>query len=43
MNNHTSRYSFLTRPAALTRGNVTAEVTNAIRNAIVTLALPPGD
>ena len=42
MNNHTSRYSFLTRPAALARGNVTAEVTNAIRNAIVSLALPPG-
>ena len=42
MNNHTSRYSFLTRPAGLARGNVTTEVTNTIRNAIVTLALPPG-
>ena len=42
MNNHTSGYSFLTRPTALTRGNVTVEVTNAIRHAIVTLALPPG-
>ena len=42
MNNHTSSYSFLTRPATLTRGSVTADVTHAIRNAIVTLALPPG-
>jgi DNA-binding GntR family transcriptional regulator len=42
MNNHTSRYSFLTRPVGLARGNVTAEVTSAIRHAIVTLALPPG-
>lgn len=42
MNNHTSPYSFLTRPANLARGNVTAEVTAAIREAIVTLALPPG-
>lgn len=42
MNNHTSSYSFLTRPATLTRGSVTADVTQAIRNAIVTLALPPG-
>ena len=37
-----SPYSFLARPTALTRGNVTAEVTSAIRHAIVTLALPPG-
>jgi len=37
-----SPYSFLTRPTALTRGSVTADVTNAIRDAIVTLALPPG-
>jgi DNA-binding GntR family transcriptional regulator len=42
MNNHTRSYSFLTRSATLTRGNVTAEVTTAIRQAIVTLALPPG-
>lgn len=42
MNNHTSSYSFLTRPPTLTRGNVTAEVTQALRQAIVTLALPPG-
>ena len=37
-----SPYSFLVRPPALTRGSVTADVTNAIRHAIVTLALPPG-
>jgi DNA-binding GntR family transcriptional regulator len=37
-----SPYSFLVRPPALTRGSVTADVTNAIRQAIVTLALPPG-
>lgn len=37
-----SPYSFLVRPASLARGSVTADVTNAIRNAIVTLALPPG-
>lgn len=42
MNNHTSSYSFLARPTTLTRGNVTAEVTQAIRQAIVTLDLPPG-
>ncbi|ODT65511.1 MAG: hypothetical protein ABS75_31180 [Pelagibacterium sp. SCN 63-23] len=42
MNNHTSSYSFLTRPAALARGNVTVEVTQALRHAIVTLALQPG-
>jgi DNA-binding GntR family transcriptional regulator len=42
MNNHTSSYSFLTRPANLVRGNVTAEVTQALRQAIVSLALPPG-
>ena len=42
MNSHTSSYSFLTRPATLTRGSVTADVTHAIRTAIVTLALPPG-
>lgn len=37
-----SPYSFLVRPPALTRGSVTTDVTNAIRHAIVTLALPPG-
>ncbi|HEY8575813.1 MAG TPA: GntR family transcriptional regulator [Devosia sp.] len=42
MNNHTSSYAFLSRPSALTRGNVTAEVTQALRSAIVTLAMPPG-
>ncbi len=42
MNNHTSSYSFLSRPTTLTRGSVTAEVTQAIRQAIVTLELPPG-
>ena len=42
MNNHTSPYAFLTRPAPLTRGSVTADVTQAIRQAIVSLDLPPG-
>lgn len=42
MNKPESPYSFLVRPPALARGSVTAEVTNAIRHAIVTLALPPG-
>lgn len=42
MRSEASPYSFLTRPTALTRGNVTADVTNALRHAIVTLALPPG-
>ncbi|HEY0033830.1 MAG TPA: GntR family transcriptional regulator [Devosia sp.] len=37
-----SPYSFLQRPEPLTRGNVTAEVTAVLRNAIVTLAMPPG-
>ncbi len=37
-----SPYSFLVRPPALTRGSVTSDVTNALRHAIVTLALPPG-
>jgi DNA-binding GntR family transcriptional regulator len=32
----------LVRPPALTRGSVTTDVTNVIREAIVTLALPPG-
>ena len=42
MDNHTSSYAFLIRPATLTRGSVTADVTHSIRTAIVTLALPPG-
>lgn len=42
MNNHTSSYSFLSRPVTLTRGSVTADVTQAIRQAIVRLDLPPG-
>lgn len=37
-----SPYSFLDRPPTLTRGSVTTDVTNSIRRAIVTLALPPG-
>jgi DNA-binding GntR family transcriptional regulator len=37
-----SPYSFLVRPPSLTRGSVTSDVTNTIRHAIVTLALPPG-
>jgi GntR family transcriptional regulator, rspAB operon transcriptional repressor len=42
MKSAASPYSFLVRPPALARGSVTSDVTNAIRNAIVTLALPPG-
>jgi DNA-binding GntR family transcriptional regulator len=42
METEASPYSFLARPVALTRGNVTSEVTAVIREAIVTLALPPG-
>ncbi|MGV8834146.1 MAG: GntR family transcriptional regulator [Devosia sp.] len=42
MKSETSPYSFLSAPTALTRGNVTSEVTNALRDAIVSLALPPG-
>lgn len=38
-----SPYQFLARPTALTRGNVTAEVTSAIRQAIVSMALAPGE
>lgn len=37
-----SPYSFLQRPAPLTRGNVTAEVTAVLRDAIVRLDLAPG-
>jgi len=42
MTSAASPYSFLVRPPALTRGSVTTDVTNTIRQAIVTLALPPG-
>lgn len=42
MRTEPSPYSFLVRPPRLARGNVTAEVTGIIREAIVTLALPPG-
>jgi DNA-binding GntR family transcriptional regulator len=37
-----SSYSFLLRPASSVRGNITTDVTTALRQAIVTLALPPG-
>lgn len=37
-----SPYHFLVRPAALSRGSVTVDVTNVLRQAIVTLALRPG-
>src|SRR3954462_4259818 len=37
-----SPYRFLARPTALSRGSVTLDVTNALRHAIVTLALAPG-
>jgi len=42
MKTEASPYSFLRAPIALTRGNVTTEVTNVLRHAIVSLALPPG-
>lgn len=35
-------YDFLPRPGSFARGSVTLEVTNTLRHAIVTLALPPG-
>lgn len=38
-----SPYPFLVRPSSLSRGSVTAEVTNAIRHAIVSLAMAPGE
>ena len=38
-----SPYPFLVRPSSLSRGSVTAEVTNAIRHAIVSLAMVPGE
>jgi DNA-binding GntR family transcriptional regulator len=36
-------YHFLTGPATPTRGNVTVFVTDTLRQAIVTLALKPGE
>lgn len=42
MRTEASPYSFLVRPSKLARGSVTADVTHAIRQAIVTLDLPPG-
>lgn len=35
-------YHFLLRPGSFARGSVTLDVTNSLRHAIVTLALPPG-
>lgn len=42
MRTEASPYSFLVRPKTLARGSVTADVTNALRHAIVTMTLPPG-
>jgi len=42
MRTEASPYSFLVRPITLARGSVTTDVTTAIRNAIVSLDLPPG-
>jgi len=42
MRTEASSYHFLVRPSSLARGSVTADVTASIRQAIVTLALPPG-
>jgi GntR family transcriptional regulator, rspAB operon transcriptional repressor len=38
-----SAYNFLSTPVSLVRGNVTARVTDALRTAIVTLTLKPGE
>jgi DNA-binding GntR family transcriptional regulator len=43
MKSDESPYHFLTAPAAPTRGNVTVHVTDVLRQAIVTLALKPGE
>ena len=43
MNVKPSPYEFLGPPLAMTRGNVTASVTDELRRAIVTLALKPGE
>ncbi|MEO5807976.1 GntR family transcriptional regulator [Devosia sp.] len=42
MRTEASPYHFLVRPTALSRGSVTVDVTNALRQAIVTLDMPPG-
>lgn len=42
MRTEASPYSFLVRPTTLARGSVTADVTAALRLAIVTMVLPPG-
>ncbi len=42
MNQEASPYHFLSAPATPTRGNVTVFVTDALRQAIVTLELEPG-
>jgi DNA-binding GntR family transcriptional regulator len=43
MTTEESPYSFLTAPAAPTRGNVTVHVTDTLRQAIVDLSLKPGE
>ena len=43
MNSNGSPYHFLSAPASPTRGSVTVYVTDALRQAIVTLALKPGE
>ncbi|GGF45820.1 GntR family transcriptional regulator [Youhaiella tibetensis] len=43
MKNPQSPYDFLERPASLARGSVTTDVTNTLRDAIVSLALKPGE
>ncbi|WDR04821.1 GntR family transcriptional regulator [Devosia rhodophyticola] len=43
MRTDVDHYHFLQRPTTLLRGSVTVDVTNALRHAIVTLAMPPGE
>jgi len=43
MKSEASPYQFLERPASLARGTVTTDVTNILRDAIVSLALRPGE
>lgn len=43
MTSEASPYHFLVRPATSSRGNVTVHVTDALREAIVTLAFRPGE
>ncbi|RUT34427.1 GntR family transcriptional regulator [Arsenicitalea aurantiaca] len=43
MTSQESPYHFLETPASATRGNVTAHVTDVLRQAIVTLELKPGE